>query len=228
MNELIVLLNFEFKRLIKSLAIIISLVIFIFVVPIMVIYLNSLDEVQGNWYAALQIQMIFLIILIPSVVSYVWKGYLHTFERNVILLKLNKKPMYILAKMMAIILLIYIVILIFYIVLFGYFKGMISITLMFITLFQVMSTVLYCVAFNFLIAFFLKRTIYLHIITILYLLLSIQFINSPFLSIWFNPDLLETQLVNLVFNLKRIVFLCLGVFFIVFSVYLFDRRMKEI
>lgn len=228
MNELIVLLNFEFKRLIKSLAIIISLVIFIFVVPIMVIYLNSLDEVQGNWYAALQIQMIFLIILIPSVVSYVWKGYLHTFERNVILLKLNKKPMYILAKMMATILLIYIVILIFYIVLFGYFKGMISITLMFITLFQVMSTVLYCVAFNFLIAFFLKRTIYLHILTILYLLLSIQFINSPFLSIWFNPDLLETQLVNLVFNLKRIVFLCLGVFFIVFSVYLFDRRMKEI
>lgn len=225
MKELSNLMNFELKRLLKSRAIFICLILIIFALPVVMNNLDSEGTANEKWYGTLQLQMIFLLILIPCLVSYVWKGYLQPFENAVILLKLKKRTMYILAKIIAVIIFVSIYILLFYLGYFMYYEREIPISLLSITLFHVFSSILYCVAFSFFISFYLKRTMYLYILSILYLVISI-YLNSPYFSIWFNPDFMQKQMSELIFNLKRMIFLCIGMLFMFGNVFLFSRRVN--
>lgn len=226
MRELPFLINFELKRLIKSRAISVFLILIMLVLPIIMNNLDTQETIIEKWYGTLQLQMVFLLILIPSMVSYVWKGYLQSFERAVILLKLTNRAMYIVGKIVAVLLFVSVYLFFFYVIFFIFYANKIPISILLTTLFQVFLSIFYSITFSFFISFYLKRTVYLHILLIVYLVFSI-YLNSPYFSIWFNPDYIQHQMTDLLFNVKRSIFLSIGILFMFGNVLLFKRRVND-
>lgn len=226
MREISTLFNFEVKQMFRSKGVITSFIIFILLLPIALAVIEPGESARETWYGTLQMQMIFLLILIPSYVSYLWKGDLQPFEKNIILIKVKKPLYYILAKQFAVISILCSSLFIFYSGLYFFHFTSLSLQLLLITFIQLFITILFSVTLVFLLSFFAKRTIYLNIVMIVYFFLSIGYFNSPYYSIWFNPDFILIHMENFDFILKRFTMLLFGIICMAINLHLFHKRVR--
>jgi len=196
MVELTTQLSFSFQRILKQRVSCLFILFITTILPLFLVLANRIDNFEDNWLALLHVQMILHTLLTPVLLNTIWSGRLHNFEKKTILYYLRQPFVYFLSQILVVWLIsagsLIIVDSAYWVVSAQGASGAMWAG----TVLQMILTTGLLVTLTGLLSLLLQRTFYSILLLLIYLLISLSFIDRPMFALWFSPNVTEQMVMQ--------------------------------